>query len=863
VHLEWSDAPNKDVIIPQGGGWPPLYFPGLYCLAIDHGSGWETPGRLFIYGGFNLPSELRSNDSAYLPQNILDLKVNHNDVALWNYFEGKVVRFCVWTLKHWEEIGSALTEHVWGPPSNVVECYVGKTPTIKEIKVTGVPDGNNPTTNCPSDFIDHKVKLEAVTVCPSDCVITKYSWSGDGVKPGQENPYEYEAAPGTHGKKTVRCTISFTTRTGYSGTATKTENFKLFFVKDGKDKGGDEPNWFTYWIRDEAVPSLNKFQYDPAQRGWGLYTAATGKLVVGPKAAKVHYETPVVVPGTFYGTESFGGPSIKGIDCAAEVVAHELYHKWVWEQWKSHSWTSETDSDVGMPSAGCNDYLPDYYETSVSHTSNSNTDTYGLERLKSPSYRTYGDQEYMAMRAGDQKKGIAANDWANPGKQTNPTDLAVAAAQLAAVGAASSSSGLADAYSDSWFVQAQFTGQIADQGNDTDGDGLFEWLSVTAEVNVTSGGGFDLYASLNGTDGSGIAYASQYLVLGEGVQTIQVDFDGVSIRSGGVDGPYNVTLELANEEGFTIDATSHTTLAYRAVDFDLQSATLSGGYVERCVDTDGDGFYDYLAIDMGVDVADQAEYVVSGWLYDAVGNQIAAARNSSYLSTGSQVVTLTFDGLSINQHRVDGPYSLMYLSIKGNDQAYSIYKAYNTSALSYASFEPTNAWFTDAYETRTENVRVNETGLPTGLFDYLVIGVNVTVNVAGNYGVAGSLCDGNGTMIADASFFGYLNSSGNPEVWLTFEGSAIYEHGADGPFQLEHLTLCDENSTVIDIVDHAFNTSAYLHTEFTIIPEFPMLLFLPTLAIATLVAVAVCKRTRKRGLFRKGRMDQLHSSAEH
>ena len=106
----------------------------------------------------------------------------------------------------------------------------------------------NPTTNCPSTPENEKVKLEATVDSPPDFVITKVCWSGDDVKPGYGDlglstyPYEYEAAPATHGEKTVVCTIAFTdTKTGLNGTYTKTEKFKLYFKGVGEEDPGLAP----------------------------------------------------------------------------------------------------------------------------------------------------------------------------------------------------------------------------------------------------------------------------------------------------------------------------------------------------------------------------------------------------------------------------------------------------------------------------------------------------------------------------------------------------------------------------------------------------------------------------------------------
>jgi hypothetical protein len=55
--------------------------------------------------------------------------------------------------------------------------------------------------------------------------------------------------------------------------------------------------------------------------------------------------------------------------------------------------------------------------------------------------------------------------------------------------------------------------------------------------------------------------------------------------------------------------------------------------------------------------------------------------------------------------------------------------------------------------------------------------------------------------------------------------------------------LYDENGTLIDNVENACNTSAYIHTDFTPIPEYPTLI-LVAFGIATVTAVVVRRRRR-------------------
>jgi len=702
---------------------------------------------------------------------------------------GKVISFSVAPYYPWG--GSWDQSTMW---SDKVNVYVGNstdTPKITDIKITGDPDTQNPTTNCPSTPVDEKVKLEAMVNCPPDFEIKKVSWSGDDVKPGngdltQPNyPYEYEAAPGTHGEKTVVCTVKFTnTENGWSGTDSKTQRFKLFFVKKGYDQGGTTPNWFIYWKADGAVPNMDVAVYSPEAMGYGRYDTGTGKVFLTPYSADQHYPVTVTVSVT---GESFGGPSVTGIDCTAEIVAHELYHKWVADQWKSGgSFVGKTSSD--------DDELPDDYENTISHTSPTNPDTYKIWAVKfDPDYMDYGDQELMAMRAGNGVTGTVSNDWANPGKQDPGTQDT------------SSIPSFAVAANVQGQVQAKFMGPLSAIGNDTDRDGLYNCLTVSAPANVSNGGTYTLVTLLKDNSGNTITFINEPDTLNVGVQSIVVNLDGTEIRAHGVDGPYNVTMMLAgppgDDQAYSVDNASLITNAYHWTDFQPSEASFSSAYSDMGVDTNGDGRYDYLSVNIGVTVTRSQNYEVEAWLCDTNGNEIVGATNSSYLPVGDQTVALNFDGSSINQHKVNGPYSLMYLSIHSADVADFEYNPYNTSALSYTSFQGSDARFSGTYSNKTEDVDGD------GRYDYLIAGIEVSATTAGNYALAGSLTDSNGKEIALATSVAYLNVSEGQTIWLTFPGRSISESGVNGTLQLRHLTLYDENGRLMDSVTFAFNTT--------------------------------------------------------
>ncbi len=91
--------------------------------------------------------------------------------------------------------------------------------------------------------------------------------------------------------------------------------------------------------------------------------------------------------------------------------------------------------------------------------------------------------------------------------------------------------------------------------------------------------------------------------------------------------------------------------------FVSQSRTaLSGSIADRGVDTDGDGLYNQLVIDVGVTVDVAGAYRVFGTLTDGAGTVIEQVRAEQDLAPGLQTVSLAFDGAQLFALRHDGAY---------------------------------------------------------------------------------------------------------------------------------------------------------------------------------------------------------------
>lgn len=101
----------------------------------------------------------------------------------------------------------------------------------------------------------------------------------------------------------------------------------------------------------------------------------------------------------------------------------------------------------------------------------------------------------------------------------------------------------------------------SDQGQDTDGDGLFDTLTVALEIEAEVAGTYDVSGRLVTATGEELDWSSQSVAL-DGQGTAILSFEGQKIRAGGVGGPYELIDLMISGPGTLIDPHAYTTAAY-------------------------------------------------------------------------------------------------------------------------------------------------------------------------------------------------------------------------------------------------------------------------------------------------------------
>ena len=210
--------------------------------------------------------------------------------------------------------------------------------------------------------------------------------------------------------------------------------------------------------------------------------------------------------------------------------------------------------------------------------------------------------------------------------------------------------------------RSEFNGSFGDAGFDQDGDGLFDELRIQVGTDIDVAGRYIVTGQLRDGSGSVIETTTTEANLSAGAQTVTLAFSGPSIFQNGEDGPFTLNrlslVEVSENDNLIVDfiQDAYTTAGYPVGDFQRPDLFLTGAFSDAGVDTDGNGRFDQLDVDVEVNVRDAGTYEWSARLVDANGSEIGFDVQSASLSSGTNSISLSFDGQQIGGNGVNGPY---------------------------------------------------------------------------------------------------------------------------------------------------------------------------------------------------------------
>jgi len=240
---------------------------------------------------------------------------------------------------------------------------------------------------------------------------------------------------------------------------------------------------------------------------------------------------------------------------------------------------------------------------------------------------------------------------------------------------------------ESWTPNGYFAPLHTDRGVDTDGDGLFDYLVVTAAVASRYQQPYYVDAYLHNENGTLSVWTSAYVYLGPGINFVDLYLEGRYINASGVDGPYAVELNLYDGYwGYWLDSDSYETTPYSHLDFDGPPARFQGPHSDYGRDDDGDGLFDALVLEAGVESEYEGWFHIFAYLDWGGWNYSLWTWNDVYLEAGLNTVSFEFEGWRINGLPRDGPYTVN-MSLFDSGWVWLDTDSYQTAAYARSDFE--------------------------------------------------------------------------------------------------------------------------------------------------------------------------------
>ena len=205
---------------------------------------------------------------------------------------------------------------------------------------------------------------------------------------------------------------------------------------------------------------------------------------------------------------------------------------------------------------------------------------------------------------------------------------------------------------------ATLTGVYSEAVIDTDSNGLYEALLIRASVESDTSGEYVLHGTLYDAHGAMIGSQRTRATLTAGASTMALRFDSTSLKNHPA--PFTLqTVYLADASLTLTDSAiaAYSTAAYPADTFNKPPIQITG-FQEHTPDSDSDGRYDALTLDVSVHFPEAGRYTWSGALLDVTGQKVSHLSGQIDAEAGTQQIPMSFDGRMLYQQGQDGPYRL-------------------------------------------------------------------------------------------------------------------------------------------------------------------------------------------------------------
>lgn len=357
---------------------------------------------------------------------------------------------------------------------------------------------------------------------------------------------------------------------------------------------------------------------------------------------------------------------------------------------------------------------------------------------------------------------------------------------------------------------------------DDDDTYVYFRLNVTGSVNTTHWYGIDLDYDHDGEDDHRVQLYDGEFEWDWSIQLVNSSFSGSSLV-------WVVPKWLETDSNFTMQAFAYNRLTWSAdyapgdvgewsspyvwtVGVGIVEPYLTGVYLDYGLDLDGDGRFEYLAIEVEINatVAGNYSVTVDGLTNSTHDISVWNTTDAGYLTEGVHGITVLLSGPNIFSSRISGPYTLAKAILECYPYTDLEYSPYTTSFYDHRQFSAPPAGFTDTYS----DAGVDLDG--DGRFEYLVFTIGVNVTIGGTYSVGiTDLLDSSGNPIdvRDSTTLDLELGVQNVSVYIS--GPELFSSGADGPYTISYLYLEDSAFNLLEWRDSPYRAiNIYSHADF-------------------------------------------------
>ncbi|MEO7651177.1 MAG: DUF4214 domain-containing protein [Bryobacteraceae bacterium] len=240
---------------------------------------------------------------------------------------------------------------------------------------------------------------------------------------------------------------------------------------------------------------------------------------------------------------------------------------------------------------------------------------------------------------------------------------------------------------------------FSDAAVDDNSNGKPDRVTVTASLNVQTGGKFQFGVTLLASNGN-IAKASGIATLTPGTRTLTASLAAKDIVGLGINGPYAMRdAILILQDGVDnpqVDyrASPGNTAAYALTTLDQGTLFFTGQNAAAGIDTNANGKFETLRVTAGVSVATAGTYQWSGRLVNSAGTEIDFVSGSaSFVAGSNNTATFNFSGTKIGQACAAGVFAVRAVLLFGSGSSIVSDELFRTASFNPTQFEGANCSF--------------------------------------------------------------------------------------------------------------------------------------------------------------------------